>query len=295
MTDRDGSVVEESSNYPFGHPRNQYQPKGLASEPFQFAQKERDAESGLHYFEARYLASVTGRFLSVDPVSTLDMKGLGRLPQNLNLYSYAHNNPLKYTDPMGLEVHVKTTEDENTGEKTTAIKFTGAILDETGAMSAGDLKEVRSRIVKQLKSDFQGRDEGEKHSWNITVDIRIARKPADLKDRDHVIRIVNLLPEYDVTVLGAVNQIGGRDIRIKTAVIPRKPSDPGNISFERTISHELGHSMGLRHDTDPDNAVRSTMQPRNLMRETIDTDGHQIDVHQIREMQKLFDDKKLNQ
>ncbi|PYP85422.1 MAG: hypothetical protein DMF61_16295 [Blastocatellia bacterium AA13] len=33
-----------------------------------FTQKERDAESGLDYFLARYYSSAQGRFTSVDPV-----------------------------------------------------------------------------------------------------------------------------------------------------------------------------------------------------------------------------------
>jgi RHS repeat-associated protein len=301
VTDRNGAIVEESSNYPFGHSRHQYQPAGLATEPYQFVQKERDVESGLHYFEARYLASVTGRFISVDPISTLDMKGLGRLPQNLNLYAYGHNNPLKYIDPMGLEVTVTTTEDtdkktgEKTGGKTTAIVLTGAIIDETGGLSGDDLKKVQTRIVNQLKSDFKGSDADAKQSWNITVNIRIVSKAADLKEKDHVIRIVDLMPDHDVTVLGAVNEIGGKEVRIKTGLIPKKPSDAGNASLERTASHEIGHALGLRHDTDPDNPIRDKMQPTNLMRQTSDTKGQDINVHQIQEMQKLYDDKKLNQ
>ena len=36
----------------------------------QFTQKERDIETGLDYFAARYYASVSGRFASVDPLIT---------------------------------------------------------------------------------------------------------------------------------------------------------------------------------------------------------------------------------
>lgn len=59
--------------------------------------KERDAESGNDYFEARYLASSMGRMLSPDLL-------LGELanPQSLNRYAYALNNPLVNIDPTGL-------------------------------------------------------------------------------------------------------------------------------------------------------------------------------------------------
>ncbi len=64
-----------------------------------FTQKERDNETGLDYFGARYYASMQGRFASVDPVA-----GSCWNPQSLNAYSYAWNNPLVLTDPTGMTV-----------------------------------------------------------------------------------------------------------------------------------------------------------------------------------------------
>ena len=62
--------------------------------------KERDTESGLDYSGARYYASSMGRFMTPDP-SGLAYASIAN-PQSFNLYSYAQNNPLKYTDPTGL-------------------------------------------------------------------------------------------------------------------------------------------------------------------------------------------------
>jgi RHS repeat-associated protein len=62
--------------------------------------KERDTESRLDYFGARYYASSMGRWTSSDP-SGLYMADPEN-PQTLNLYSYVGNNPLMYTDPSGL-------------------------------------------------------------------------------------------------------------------------------------------------------------------------------------------------
>ena len=81
--------------------------------------KERDSETGLHYYGARYLDSRTGRWLSGDPavsdyvpsapVDDEAKKRNGSLPgmggvfnyANLHVYHYAGNNPVKYTDPDG--------------------------------------------------------------------------------------------------------------------------------------------------------------------------------------------------
>ena len=60
--------------------------------------KERDAETGLDYFGARYFSAAQGRFTTVDPegasASLFD-------PQRWNGYSYAINNPLKFVDRDG--------------------------------------------------------------------------------------------------------------------------------------------------------------------------------------------------
>jgi RHS repeat-associated protein len=58
--------------------------------------KERDSESGLDYFGARYCGSALGRFTSPDPKGIPDEFDN---PQAWNEYAYAGNNPLRYTDP----------------------------------------------------------------------------------------------------------------------------------------------------------------------------------------------------
>jgi RHS repeat-associated protein len=60
--------------------------------------KERDAESGLDYFGARYFSGPQGRFTSPDrPFADQHQED----PQSWNLYSYVRNNPLKYVDDTG--------------------------------------------------------------------------------------------------------------------------------------------------------------------------------------------------
>jgi len=64
-----------------------------------FSGKERDAESGLDYFGARYYDKAQYRFISVDPV--VSRNGALSDPKKWNLYSYCRNNPLNYLDPDG--------------------------------------------------------------------------------------------------------------------------------------------------------------------------------------------------
>jgi RHS repeat-associated protein len=63
-----------------------------------FTGKERDAETGLDYFGARYFSGAQGRFTTPDlPLVDHDPAD----PQSWNLYSYVRNNPLIFTDPTG--------------------------------------------------------------------------------------------------------------------------------------------------------------------------------------------------
>jgi RHS repeat-associated protein len=86
---------------------------------YRFTGKERDKETGLYYYGARYLDPRDSRWLSVDPalgeyvpeapVDDEARKRNGKLPGmggvfnyvNLHVYHYAGNNPVKYTDPDG--------------------------------------------------------------------------------------------------------------------------------------------------------------------------------------------------
>ena len=72
---------------------------------FKFTGKERDAESGLDYFGARYYSSVIGRFSSPDPVFASAARVMD--PQQWNMYAYGRNNPLSITDPTGLDFNLR--------------------------------------------------------------------------------------------------------------------------------------------------------------------------------------------
>lgn len=110
MTDRTGAVVKEIVYFPFGEVRHSHEPGVPVQQPYGFTGKEQDAESDLHYFEARYLAGRLSRFISLDPKfanpGALDEDDLSSYlaePQRANPYSYVRNNPPNHFDPTGLE------------------------------------------------------------------------------------------------------------------------------------------------------------------------------------------------
>src|SRR5436853_1620018 len=89
---------------------------GLDATRQKFTSKERDSESGLDYFLARYYSSGHGRFTSPDefrggPTDLFDpsespspapmLYANPADPQSLNKYQYCYNNPLAAIDPDG--------------------------------------------------------------------------------------------------------------------------------------------------------------------------------------------------
>lgn len=77
-------------------------PASSDGESVKFTGKERDAESGLDFFGARYMSSAQGRWTSPDRMNVTDDKLL--VPSTLNKYVYAANNPLRFIDPDGRDV-----------------------------------------------------------------------------------------------------------------------------------------------------------------------------------------------
>ena len=105
LSDVAGTLVASNAFLPFGEIRDGYRrqtPDADSIAPdYLFAQKEHDHESGLLFFEARHLNPTLGRFVRVDPaILDLPREGL-EAPQLLNGYSYAANNPFKYSDISG--------------------------------------------------------------------------------------------------------------------------------------------------------------------------------------------------
>jgi RHS repeat-associated protein len=94
------AVSESCSSLPFG---DALTCSGGDISPLHFTGKERDPESGLDYFGARFDSSSLGRFMSPDWSATpepVPFADLGN-PQSLNLYTYTKNNPTTLSDPDG--------------------------------------------------------------------------------------------------------------------------------------------------------------------------------------------------
>jgi RHS repeat-associated protein len=125
VTDQSGNVVGRHDYLPFGAEI----PAGYASRHSEwdaddlvnqkFTGQERDQETGLDFFKARYYAGVLGRFQSPDPFNA---GGNPLNPQSWNGYAYVNNNPLAFVDPNGM----------------TCVNDTGGTVDQGDGAATGD-------------------------------------------------------------------------------------------------------------------------------------------------------------
>ena len=102
-----------------------------SSQRIKFTSKERDSETGLDFFGARYMSSAQGRFTSPDPSAN----GVAlQDPQSWNLYSYVRNRPTRFVDRNG-----------NWATDVHAQLVTAALQ---GYVSAGELRQlVRQQYI----------------------------------------------------------------------------------------------------------------------------------------------------
>jgi RHS repeat-associated protein len=183
VTDTNGTVVYSAAHEPYGGIQktwvSSYDPS------FKFSGKERDAESDLDYFGARYYDRSLYRFLSVDPVSDSgsDFTRQGRL----NLYAYCTDNPVSFIDPDGREAFRMTVTRTYYGITMT----TGAW--ELNGMSGStlELQDLDNMIEKScippgiyqlLLHLWKGRE------WTIEL--------AGTSPRDHILVHPGTLPEH---------------------------------------------------------------------------------------------------
>ena len=148
ILDKSGSLsnVTRHDYLPFGEelsggsrtPQQGYTNSDNARE--KFTGYERDTETGLDYAQARYYASVQGRFTSPDPYSgsmnTLD-------PQSFNRYSYVNNDPINSVDPTGMmlsDIGVYQTENPEVARKVERAEDQG-IMNWVAARSGSTHRE----------------------------------------------------------------------------------------------------------------------------------------------------------
>lgn len=139
LTALSGTTTTQYAYEPFGSTV----PSGVLGEnSVQFTGRENDA-TGLYYFRARYYHPGLQRFISEDPISSVDV----------NLYRYVGNSPTQFTDPSG-QFPVAL------GVGAIGAAFGAAEQGMTAAIQGGGLSEIRRMAGVGLVAGFVAAEVG---------------------------------------------------------------------------------------------------------------------------------------
>ena len=188
----------------------------------QFTSKERDNESGLDYFLARYYSSAQGRFTSADPLF-LELRRLGD-PQQLNLYAYTRGNPLKFIDPLGLDITVTGSEQEEYRKRLQANLSFQVSLNKQNKVVIVDAngKELDKKALKALEKTLKG---GEKELFKAITNTK------NHVTIDTVRRDANV--DFGRFDGGGKNTVDIADLELLDA-----PKNAGGLSSAQVVGHE---------------------------------------------------------
>jgi RHS repeat-associated protein len=167
----------------------------------QFTSKERDVETGLDYFSARYYTSSQGRFTSPDPFSIIQMRQSARNdaktnsafmqfigdPRRWNRFAYAINSPLVFTDKTGLDIMII----ENGPTKGNPIGHTAIAVTGRGVFSPGNGETTTRYDHKDKKNNISG---------GGVADYLTRESPR----RDTTIYVVKTTPEQDAAIVNSM-------------------------------------------------------------------------------------------
>lgn len=131
ITDNTGTVVKSYTYDSFGNIVNE---TGTLNNPYTYTGRERDSESGLYFYRARYMDPKTGRFLQEDPI------------WNVNNYIYAEDNPVNFIDPYGENLTIAAT--------TVVAAIIGITVFTVLKSLEPNLKKAEEIRKKQIEADF---------------------------------------------------------------------------------------------------------------------------------------------
>lgn len=193
----------------------------------------KDSTTGLSYMQARYYDQVTGRFLSIDPVTFMDNEN----PSFFNRYAYAFNDPVNLTDPTGMapdDENIPQQENPNTSQEAlqTTVSAVGVGMQSLATVTP-------EKAVSSIKSITQDAKALAKAGTALSVTAKtMAVANSDTLGAEAVAQGTELLAGTGATalvvetgpaapVIGAVTDSVVTDMVRSTLTTP--PTNPGNM------------------------------------------------------------------
>nr|WP_275300519.1 RHS repeat-associated core domain-containing protein [Pseudomonas sp. AF32] len=149
--DQDARLISHEGYYPFGGTAWWAADSALQAsyKTVRYSGKERDA-NGLYYYGLRYYAPWTMRWINPDPAGPAD---------GLNLYAMVANNPMRFSDPLGLNKSNKTLAEGN--GLTALMSDRTRLILQGGANPLPAISGSPAKVKKMREMHFSGNPEAE--------------------------------------------------------------------------------------------------------------------------------------
>ncbi len=194
--------------------------------------KEKDYESGFHYYGSRYYSSELSIWNSTDPMSD-------KYP-SISPYTYCNNNPVLLIDPDGNEGKVSVAHNKNGGDITisSTIYITGKNCNQ---YIADFLNNAAVRFFKHGQYD-----DGKGNSYNIDFNIKFQYVEKNLPLYDSFL----LFGENDFITRQEGDNILSFNGDVERSGVYYVGGHAGNISNDdinksKSIFHEVMHFLGF--------------------------------------------------
>ena len=209
-----------------------------------FSAKERDTETGLTYFGARYYSSDLSIWLSVDPMSD-------KYP-SLSPYVYCANNPVKLVDPNGEEIYefdesgkfLRVSGDNGSADQIAIIKSDGSVVL-SKEYKNGTIRLGQKRVVTQESGK--------------TVDVQLLNITGDENAIDcFKFAADNSNCEWSLCQVGSTSGEKGNNVLSNSQ--ERTHESSANLVFNSTLNlraHWHSHPDNLKASTDDYDASES--------------------------------------
>jgi RHS repeat-associated protein len=256
----------------------------------QFTSKERDVETGLDYFLARYFSSTQGRFNSPDPFNIIlfkqnspDGKSSSALaafiedPRRWNRFAYSVNSPVVFTDKTGLDIMIvenhatggssaaSTSESNPFGH--TAIAITAHGLYSMGNADRGDRQDNKRNILSGGVMAYIKRESPRRATTLIIIkttpeqDAAIAKSLEDQAVSQSQLTAGGLVSDNcSLRVNRALDAAGGINMGFAAGLNAPPPSMPGSAGYRALSSGLPAIVIDVPQNALPSEAERSLLE-----------------------------------
>ena len=263
ITNLEGEVVQHIEYVPFGEvfieERN-----NVWNTPYLFNAKEFDEETGMYYYGARYYEPRLSLWLSIDPKE--------EKYSNVSTYCYVISNPLKYTDPTGMEIDMTKV---RLADEQLKLSTTQSVIKDLASQTGLQLS-----LDKDNKLQYAKNDEGKPIVNKITnkkgKEIDAGSKTA----RNFLIKMIDNKTEIEVSyhakrTVTSGTQIGLSFEQISNMVKGAVGVDGNTLGFGMTFLHELHHTTigGDYHDSTELFGTGPVVDNMNIIRNELNKQG----------------------